>query len=411
MSRMTITNESVRRGLGSTEQRLGVTLPDGFVEWLRSIYAEEEARPPWLWPANEWCSLAAYLDRIRRDDKTGRRGVVVGEEHGSVWLVAADALGQLANRATQVLVSQLLPRAEPATASEREPDAAAAAGAADEWVSHPKFGVGKIVEHPAPDRVKVEFPGGRRTLLRDKLAPAPAPAGLAPPAASKPAPIQPEAAESLVLRRYRGGEHVAVYDELFRERATDDVALGVAREMMRRARANLERLAERWRELGNFALRAPFGPTRGTQQALAALEKRARLPTTLRAFYLEFGFVDFVEPPSEGDWPSHEALDAIEVLPPDPDAIEEDDDGRLVVPLFRDNDGKAGYGGVGAVSTLLDPEPPAFDCELAFEGERIGYFVPYLRRTILEGGGMGPSGVEEATERLLRELTAGLAKF
>jgi hypothetical protein len=278
-----------------------------------------------------------------------------------------------------------------------------------EWVRHAKFGVGEIVERLGPDRMRVRFDGVVRTMLRDRLTPAHAPGPAPEPAAPKvAAAIEVPAAASLVFRRYGSGEHLEVYEELRRERATDAIALGVAREMMRRVRHDVELLAERWQRHG-FALRDPVGP-RGCSVGV-----EVPLPPTLRAFYEEVGWIDFVAPPpSDGRWPDEEALDALQVLgaPSSEELAQPVEHDGLVWPLFRDPLVKIGRAGVGSVYTLLSEDEPRFDATLWFEGSPLDdTFVSYLRKVILESGGIGPTGIDDAARALVRELTRDLPVF
>src|SRR6185436_15886319 len=110
-----------------------------------------------------------------------------------------------------------------------------------------------------------------------------------------------------LLERYEGGDHLAVYAELVKNPGHAE-AEAVARSLMKRVRKNLETLATRWRERG-FTLRNPIGNAGSQAEALAALgETIGPLPPTLRAFYEEIGWVDFVEEPPDDLWPDVEHL-------------------------------------------------------------------------------------------------------
>jgi hypothetical protein len=85
---------------------------------------------------------------------------------------------------------------------------------------------------------------------------------------------------------------------------------------------------------------------------------------------------------------------------------------RIIWPLFHDELIKADLAGVGCVYMRLECEENLFDADLWFEDERLeDAFVPYLRRVILEGGGIGPAGIERAQSSLLKELTSDLVPF
>lgn len=115
------------------------------------------------------------------------------------------------------------------------------------------------------------------------------------------------------LERYRQGEHAAVWAELnalgeeVRARKVRDDARAVASETMRRARANIETLIPRLRELGyRFQEKKPFLPApRKTAETLKTLEKslHGRLPFSLAAWWEHIGEVSFLG--------SHPALHAI----------------------------------------------------------------------------------------------------
>lgn len=208
-----------------------------------------------------------------------------------------------------------------------------------------------------------------------------------------------------LLARYESGEHQEVYAELLRARVHPD-ADAVASVIMKRVRANLEVLVERWRARG-FKLAAPMGTPNAV--ALGAIETIGSLPRTLAAFYAELGEVNFVAQPPDDEWPSVEELDPIQVVGLASDVQDEQ------LRLFDDPLIKFNIGGVGSVTVLLDE--PAFDAVLLFEGEPWRpdgedlTFVTYLRQTILERGGIGIAGGADISRGLRKALTAGLTPF
>ncbi|MDB4997300.1 MAG: hypothetical protein JWM74_4732 [Myxococcaceae bacterium] len=225
-----------------------------------------------------------------------------------------------------------------------------------------------------------------------------------------------------LFERYKAGEHAAVYEELVAAPPGAEGGDAVAREMMKRVRANLETLVRRWRELG-FTLYDPLGKPGESRADVKRFEDAwGPLPVTLRALYHEVGHINLVEDPPEDRWPEPEHVDAIAIEGIDRamELSEEDgelsENGRLV--LFLDNLLKIGYGGIGAIYIELGP---AFDPLLCFEDgslrdpetEKPMRLVPYLRQTILQRGGMGIAGapIDELDTSLLRELTTGLIAF
>lgn len=168
---MKVSDESVRRGLTGIVNRLGVVLSDGFVEWLRAIYAEEKPRPSWLLPPDEWEDVTYYLE-ARGQVWPGRAGIVLGHEGENTLIVLCDATRTLAAKVTRLPIDEI----EVAPEEEEPPDKPALAG---EWVSHPKFGAGEIVERLEQDRVRVRFGDVVKTMMKDRLTPAPAPAARA----------------------------------------------------------------------------------------------------------------------------------------------------------------------------------------------------------------------------------------
>lgn len=217
--------------------------------------------------------------------------------------------------------------------------------------------------------------------------------------------------EVAMLQRYVQGEHEPVWRALQDARATGPEAQAVAREIMVRVRANLELLAERWREHG-FTLAAPIGEPEVVRAALAAHEDTlGALPPTLAALYEIVGWVDFVASPPSEDWPEEEQLDPLQIEDPRPQIPEllAEEEPQLV--LFSDPLTKMGYSGVGAIYVPLPAD--GFDAALWFEDGPLGWeLVPYLRESILVRGGIGALTDEDAlSSSLLKELTRDLQPF
>lgn len=212
-----------------------------------------------------------------------------------------------------------------------------------------------------------------------------------------------------LLERYQTGECDAVYRELVRNPAHPD-ANAVAAEMMKRVRANLEVLAERWRERG-FELAEPIGD-RGSQAAQLA-DMDGELPPALRAFYEELGWVDFVEDPPDETWPDVEHVDPIQVFALDGRARGDAED---VLYICDDALHKFDISGVGPIYVPL-PVAEGFDPVLFFEGEAMRIdgpltFVQYLRLTILDRGGIGLACPDDMiSDELVEELVDGLVPF
>jgi hypothetical protein len=225
-----------------------------------------------------------------------------------------------------------------------------------------------------------------------------------------------------MFERYKAGACIEVYDELVAAPPGAAGADAVAREIMKRVRANLETLLARWRDAG-FTLHNPMGRPGEARASVKRVEDEwGPLPLTLRALYHEVGHINFVEDPPDDRWPDPEHLDAIafESIDRAQEMSEEDEEGdydRRIV-AFLDNDLKVGYGGVGPIYIEVEP---CFDPLLCFEDGSLRdpetgaplRLVPYLRQTILQRGGMGIAGAptDEIESALLRELTAGLIAF
>ncbi len=114
------------------------------------------------------------------------------------------------------------------------------------------------------------------------------------------------------LERYEAGDHVQVWTEIttagLRLRGSEewDEAVRVARETMRRARANVERLIQRLPQLG-YEFEAPervFQPAaRDAASGVDELEaKIGTLPLSLRFWYEQVGSVNLVGTHPEWDY-------------------------------------------------------------------------------------------------------------
>jgi hypothetical protein len=227
-----------------------------------------------------------------------------------------------------------------------------------------------------------------------------------------------------LIDRYCAGEYEEVVDQLTQSGQADSEAKSVANEIMIRVRANLQTLAQRWRNLG-FMLETPLGkPTE--KKVLQNLEDVAgKLPLTLLAFYEQIGWTNFVEKPTGSLWPVTEELDPIavnELTNAQVDEISEaikEEGGSAQLVLFVDHLLKFNIAGVGPIFLPL-PLTGGFDSALYFEDGPVlnadgskWYFVKYLRETILDRGGMGLAGrpTAEIDTSLLKQLTIDLQPF
>lgn len=152
-------------------------------------------------------------------------------------------------------------------------------------------------------------------------------AGLDP--ASRPPRTHPIPANRRWLERYQAGEHEAVWDEIraledsVRDPAVLPEARAVADEMMKRVRANLERIGavlkgKKYKlRKGAKALAAPDSKAGAALDQIEALLERP-LPLSVRAFYAIVGEVSLLEKPDGGDGPWFEGYGAFEPLSPAP---------------------------------------------------------------------------------------------
>jgi hypothetical protein len=220
------------------------------------------------------------------------------------------------------------------------------------------------------------------------------------------------------LDRYLRGEHERVWGELValgtrvREPAIYTDAEAVARETMRRARANVERIVDRLRGM-NFHFANPDAvfvpPAPGIADVLGNLERRiGPLPIALRAFYETVGSVSLV-----GSYPGLSTY----VKPADPRArlsacraIYERHIGPL--PLFPPPNAAGGpptadpVAQLKAAGIVLPPE----SVELMQETARLRQaFADLARGPVNEGGrvgsdGIGPSERDERRHQLALDL-------
>jgi hypothetical protein len=203
-----------------------------------------------------------------------------------------------------------------------------------------------------------------------------------------------------LLDEYRAGSRVGVWARLVAAgpalRDDPDAwreARAVARETMRRARANAERLQDALRANGYvFASRAPLrDPEPAAAARLDEVEERiGPLPLSLRAWVEEVGAVDLNG--SHPDWPEV-TTDAL-VVDPAPgggaasEAILAEHDerggGRFPLPLAHDHLHKAGISG-GEPYAMWLPDAAA-DGKWVGDDLHRGTFVEYLRSAFAAAG-------------------------
>lgn len=267
-------------------------------------------------------------------------------------------------------------------------------------------------------------------------------AGIDP--ARRPPRTHPIPADRRWLIRYQAGEHEAVWDEIrtledsIRDPAVLAEAQAVADELMRRVRANLERIvgvlkSKKYKLRKGAKALAPPGPKTAAQlDAIEALLGRP-LPLSVRAFHALVGEVSLLEKPDSGDGPWFEGFCRFEPLSPAPlkdvlaelqkDAKEEKaypeplrrrlarlywaDD-----PDFLEQPGEAGNDRPRYLDLLGSDADALIDLPrkgAAGAGEHAG-FVAYLRRC-LRGGGFLGLPEEEATHKQREALMKGFLPF
>ncbi|MDP1922226.1 MAG: hypothetical protein Q8L14_38665 [Myxococcales bacterium] len=221
--------------------------------------------------------------------------------------------------------------------------------------------------------------------------------------------------------RYLAGEHERVYQELVALSSPVPDARAIAAEMLERVRGNVEELANRWRTYGFSLQNALCEEPWWLEDTLGRLESaRGPLPLTIRAFYERVGWTNFAEDPPDDRWPDFARLDPLTSEDPS-QQLEElvEGDGEPLV-LFPGHEEKAGFSGSGPVfvqlegTSVFDPVLMVQDWEVRRPDGKPLRFIPYLRTTILERGGIGPLGgipTSELDQELLRELTKGLTPF
>ena len=205
-----------------------------------------------------------------------------------------------------------------------------------------------------------------------------------------------------LVEQYRSGGHAEAYSSALAGTGTASEQKALAEEMMKRVRASLEALADRWRAKGHH-LDAPLGPPDAAAEAIANYEARHQpLPPTLRALYAHVGRVDFCQWPGPL-WSDKETFDPLVILDPAVflrEMADERYDDVQDLTLFTDPLTKMDYSGLGGIVVSL-PDPiynpnaaACFDPFLMVEGEAVRgpngeamRLVPYLRRAILELGG------------------------
>lgn len=233
------------------------------------------------------------------------------------------------------------------------------------------------------------------------------------------------------LERYRNGDFERVWDELqalgpaVREEPHYSRAREVANETMQRVRHNCDLIVARLRSAGYLFGTYPDGsgrsyaceplapPSDATRADIAELEAEAGpLPLSLKAFWQEVGAVDFVG--MHPAWP--DGLDPLVVDPPEGALsflYEEEGDENVsgsewFAGLAPDDLHKDNISGGDPYGVAL-PEPSA-DFVFMYERHNL-LFVPYLRMSILQWGGLpGLDGRGEQFEPL-GGLVAGLELF
>jgi hypothetical protein len=191
--------------------------------------------------------------------------------------------------------------------------------------------------------------------------------------------------------------------------------------MLERVRGNVEELATRWRTHGFGLQNVLCAEPWSLEDTLVRLERaRGPLPLTIRAFYERVGWTNFAEAPPDDRWPALETLDPLSSEDPSQQLEELVEGDAAPLVLFPGAEEKAGFSGSGPICIGLDGTS-VFDPVLMVQAWQVRQpdgtplrFIPYLRTTILERGGMGPlSGIPTSAldQALLRELTKGLTPF
>jgi hypothetical protein len=209
-----------------------------------------------------------------------------------------------------------------------------------------------------------------------------------------------------LLQQYEGGAFEAVYRQLKSEPKHEEAG-AVAAATMRRLRRAAEQLAERWLENG-IELDEPMGEAGAARRVVAAFELgHGPLPPTLREFYLQVGWLEFVQEPPGDEWPDLEHFDPLQVFALD--RFDGADDDQLLI--CHDQLHKFDISGVGPLYVELPAE--GFDPVICFEDAPLHdyTFVSYLRLTLLERGGIGPAAGDGIDRSLVARLTRGLERF
>lgn len=227
------------------------------------------------------------------------------------------------------------------------------------------------------------------------------------------------------LKRYRAGEHAAVWREMtrlgpkVREPKVFGDAVDVAMETMRRARESIELIHERLVE-GDYEFARPkqaFVPAKpNVAKLIAALEKKVgSIPLSLCAFYTVVGEVDFCGQHTRWKSPGEAILDPLVVSPAsyvlvfDEDNQEEEDEPYKLF-LAPDAYHKEEISG-GPAYTMFIPNAAA-DGKV-FHAPKEPTFVGMLRDALAYGGFPGFSSVAagKRPKAELARLTAGLPKL
>ncbi len=227
------------------------------------------------------------------------------------------------------------------------------------------------------------------------------------------------------LKRYRAGEHAAVWREMtrlgpkVREPKVFGDAVDVAMETMRRVRASVELVHERLVDGGyEFARpkRAFVAAKPNVARLIASLEKKVgSTPLSICAFYTVVGEVDFCGQHTRWKSPGEAILDPLVVSPASYVLVfdednQEDEDEPYQLSLAPDAYHKEEISG-GPAYTMLIPNAAADGDVLHAPGEPS--FVGMLRDALSYGGfpGFGTLAAGKRPKAELARLTAGLATF
>jgi len=233
-----------------------------------------------------------------------------------------------------------------------------------------------------------------------------------------------------LIERYRAGEHEQVWVELMamgekvREEPMWSEAMDVARETMRRAKANIELLRERLIHIGyQFAYpdEVIVPPAPDVAAKIAQLEQHVGpLPLSLRAWYEIIGSVNFIG--SHPEWDPRAHVDPL-VVDPLKFALEEEvaweesvaeygseEMAPYAVPIAPDEYHKAEVKGApqNKVAIYAIAMPSATADAILGEEPHHTTFVNYLRTCFRWGGFPGFEHVQRRPKKELAYLTKDL---